>query len=313
MYTSEAKVEEFLNEYKRSRVIIETSVMAVLYRALKFEQEFRKAFYEFSVKEVLDMYKSYHAINIRSLQNTNLILKHFAKWTLHEQGLSTDNVYDTITKNLIEDCVDIKKKEGLIFSKDDIEDIQSQLLNWTDKGILLMLFLGAGANWLKELTFFNMNQVSREDKLIYFKTGKIIPITDEDYEIIEKACEEDELMSFGTTSRISRVRSEGLYKIRFNALSSNSNPNNEEDAARRFRWTQRRLLLISQDLGIRLTSSSLQASGLLHYLQQGMKESGLSFREYTKTEGARSLARRYDIYSELAPQILLEKFEMYFE
>ena len=70
---------------------------------------------------------------------------------------------------------------------------------------------------------------------------------------------------------------------------------------------------MSQDLGIKLTAGGISASGLLHHIQLGVKETGLSFREFVKTDEAKELARRYDIMSELYSQILVEKFNMYFE
>ena len=312
MYTTELEVKKFLDEYKRSRVIIETTVKATLNRAIEFEKRFQKPFYEFTVNEILEMYKSMHAISDRSLQNTNLTLKHASRWMLENKKLSIKSPYDEITKELMRSCVDTNKKKNMILTKDDLDKIKDELLNWTDKGILQMLFLGAGSNWLKELTFFDMSQVSIKDGLIYFKTGKTIPITEEDYRLIRNACIEDELMSFGETSRISKVQSYGFFKLRFNALSSSDNPNDEGDLERRFRFIQRRLLLISKDLGVQLTSGGLQTSGLLHYLKQGVEKSGLTFREYTKTKEAKELARRYDIVTEFYSQILIEKFERYF-
>ena len=40
MYTTEREVEKFLEEYRRSRVIIETTIRAILNRALEFEKKF---------------------------------------------------------------------------------------------------------------------------------------------------------------------------------------------------------------------------------------------------------------------------------
>ena len=312
MFTTEREVESFLSEYSRSRVIIEATVRAVLNRALEFEKKFKKPFYEFTIDEILEMYKSTHAISDRSLQNTNLTLKHAARWLIDKKKLSVKSLYEDITKELILDCVDTKRKKNLVLTQDDLKEIQSQLLNWTDKGILQMLFLGAGSNWLKELTFFDMTQVSKKDRLIYFRTGKIIPITEEDYELIRSACAEEELISFGETARISKVKSLGFFKVRFNALSDSDDPTNEQSLERRFRFIQRRLLLISKDLGIQLNSGGIQTSGLLHHLKQGVEESGLTFREYVKTEEAKVLARRYDIVTNFYSQILIDKFEEYF-
>jgi hypothetical protein len=312
MLTTEREVESFLSEYKRSRIIIEATVRATLNRALEFERKFQKPFYKFTVDEILEMYKSTHAISDRSLQNTNLTLKHAARWMIDKKKLNGKSPYEDVTKELMQSCVDTNKKKNMLLTKDDLEEIKGNLLNWTDKGILQMLFLGAGGNWLKELTFFSVSQVSRKAGLVYMKTGKVIPITEEDYELIRKACNEEELISFGETSRISKVESYGFFKRRFNALSANEDLNDEQDLERRFRFIQRRLLLISKDLGVRLTSSGIQTGGLLYHLKQGVQESGMTFREYVKTEEAKNLARRYDVMSELYGQILIDKFEEYF-
>ena len=314
MYTNEQEIEDFLQEYRRSRVIIETTTRATLNRAVEFEHKFNKPFYDFTTEEALEMYKSVHAISVVSLQNNNLVLKHAARWFAYKKGKEVANTYEEMTKDMLNEVVDIDKQKSLILSREDIEDIIEQLLNWTDKCIVWLLFYGVGGNLLKELTFMQWNQVSHSDLKVYFKSGKIIDITESSYDMLKQGFTEDELISFGETNRIAKVRSLGLYKARCNSLSDNDNQDSKEDQERRYRWVQRRLILISKDLGIRVTSGSLQNSGLLYHLQQGVKETGLEFREFTKTKQAESLARRYDILSEeFYAQILLDKFSMYFE
>lgn len=313
MLTKASQIEEFIKDYQRSRVIAIASVRATMNRALEFEKKFNKAFYEFTKDEVIEMYKAVDAISARSLQNLNLILKHAARWMLHNQKKDIKNIYDDITKDLIQECVNIAKKEGLILSREDLSGIQNELLNDTDKAILELLFLGVGGNWLKELTFFDMSQVDKSQCLIYFRTGKVISIDTETYDLIKRACLEDELISFGETMRISQVKSHGIFKQRCNALSASDNQKDEKDLERRFRFIQRRLLLMSKEFGIQLTSGNLQASGLLHMLRQGVKETGLNFREYVKTEEAANLAKRFDLYTSLYSQILVERFEGYFQ
>lgn len=312
MLTTESKVESFLEEYKRSRVIVESTVNAILSRTLSFEKKFNKAFYEFTKEEALEMFTESHAISNRSLQNANLILKHFALWFEDFRGAKTANIYTEITKEDLDRCVDKEKKRSLILSKDDLDEVIGQLINKTDAGILLLLFLGAGSNWLRELTYLNMDQVSLTDGMIYFKTGKKIPINYDQYEIIRLACEETELLSYGTTARVSAVRSHGIYKERFNVRVDSSDQNNPAALERRFRFVQRRLALVSRDLNIKLTSSGLQDGGLLYNLKMGMKRNNMTFEEYIKTEEAGILAKRYDVYSHLYAQILRDKFGNYF-
>lgn len=313
MLTKTSQIEEFIKDYQRSRVVAIASVRATLNRALEFEKKFNKAFYAFTEDEVIEMYKAVDAISIRSLQNINLILKHAARWILHNQKKDISNIYDRITKDLIQECVNTEKKEGLILSREQLNDIQNELLNDTDKAILEMLFLGVGGHWLKELTFFNMSQADRKAGLLYFRTGKTIPMDEETYNLIKRACNEDELISFGETMRINRVKSHGFFKQRCNALSASDNPNDEQDLERRFRFIQRRLLLMSKEFGVQLTSGNLQSSGLLHMLRQGVRETRLNFREYVKTQEAEKIAKQFDLYTSLYSQILVERFEEYFQ
>lgn len=313
VYTSEKDIETFLDEYKRSKIIIETTTRAILNRAVGFEKRFGKPFYEFTTNEALEMYESAHAVSVVSLQNTNLSLKNASRWFCYKQGRAIDSVYEKITKDMLETVVDTEKQKSLILSREDVDDIKANLLNYTDKAIIEALFLGFGSLWLRELSFFEISQVDTSDYVIYFKTGKSIPTDKETYELFKAACEEDELISFGSTARVARVVSHGIYKVRANALSSNSDWNSEADLERRYRFLLRRVALISKDLGIKISPTGLQSSGLLWHLQQGMKETGMTFRELVKTNMARELAKRYDITSNLYAQILLEKFEAFID
>lgn len=313
MLTSQNTVEEFIKEYQKSRVIAIASVRATLNRAIEFEKKFSKVFYEFTEDEVIVMYTAVNAISIRSLQNLNLILKHAARWILHNQKKDVHNIYDNITKDILKQCVNEKKKSDLLITKEQLIDIQNDLLNYTDKAILFLLFEGVGGYKLKELMFLNLDQVSRNNLKVYFRNGKTIDITPEDYELLRHAFNEDELISFGSTSRISKVKSLGLYKARFNSLSDNDDITNDGDVERRYRFAQRRLILISKDFNITLTSSGIQESGFLHYIKEGIQTSGLDFLEYIKTDECKALARRYDLYTDLYVQVVKDKFYKYFQ
>ena len=312
MYTTDQEVESFLNEYKRSRVIIESTVRAVINRALEFENKFQKAFYNFTKEEALVMFKSAHAISNRSLQNANLVLRHFTRWIVDSKKIHVLGSYEMIEKSDLDTCVDENKKKELILNKEDLKEIQSELLNYTDKAILELLYIGVGGKWLKELTFLTMQQVSLQLGTIYFRNGKMIPIDADTYELIKNACAETELISFGDEARIARVTSKGIFKVRHNALSESDDEHDEVCLERRFRWVQRRLKLIGDNMGVRLTSGSIQSSGLLHMIKEGIEISSMTFRDYVKTDECREFAKRFDITSELAPQILIEKFEEYF-
>ena len=312
MYTTETQVEGFVSEYMRSKVVTETSIRAMIKRVVEWENIFNKNMYEFNKDEALKMFSSVHAISVISLQNINLVMKHFARWLIDNKNLSITSTFEDIGKYDLEQCIDQNKKQNLIITRDELDEIMDQLLNATDKAILLLLFKGAGGERLQEIMFATIDQLSKTDMKMYFKNGKTIELEQDEYDIIHEGFIEDELASFGTSMRVSKVVPLGLYKMRCNALSYNDNINNEGDRERRYRYAQRRLMLISDAIGMNITSNSVQESGLLHRLQLGVEESGLEFREYIKTPMAKKWARQYGLMSDLYQQILVEKFNKYF-
>ena len=314
MYTTERQIEEFINEYKRSRVIAETTVRAVLKRAQEYEAKYEKYFYNFTENEVLSMFKDAHVISNMSLQNWNNILKHAARWmTFKLYGEANNNVYEVITKDKVNLCVDTEKKAKLIISREDLTILQEDILNWTDMAILELLFRGAGGKWLRELCYLDKSQVSQKEMMIYFKNGKTIPIDNRCYRMLQAAFNEEEMLSYAEEPKVSVVKSVGIYKIRANTLYGNEDAKNETDAERRYRWLQRRLMMMRDYTGVPMTSGTIQNSGLLYYLQEGVHRTGMPFRDYAYSEEGKRLAMRYDILSEYAPMTVIEKFKQYFE
>lgn len=314
MLTTERQIEDFIQEYRRSRIVAETTVRAVLKRALDYEDKYAKYFFDFTENEILSMFKDAHVISNMSLQNWNNILKHASRWiTFRLTGKAAANAYELITKDKVQLCLDLDRRDKMILSREDLTVIQEDLLNWTDKAILELLFLGVGGKWLRELCYLDKSQVSQKDMKIYFKNGKTIPIDSRCYMILQAAFNEEEMMSYAEEPKISVVKSVGIYKMRTNTLYSNDDAKSEVDAERRYRWLQRRLTMIRKYVDIPMTSNSIQNSGFLHYLRDGVHRTRMSFRDYAYSEEGKKLAMRYDILSEYASVTLIEKFKRYFE
>ena len=310
LYTQEVEVQEFLEEYLRSRFVNEGSVRAVVNRVTEYEKKLHRPFYEFTTDEILQIYKESGAISDRSLQNQNVVLKHFSRWMIDKRNLNITSAFEGVTKADLLPCVNMDKRGSMLLTREQLTEIQEDLLNDTDRAILELLWLGAGGKWLKELTYLNKEQLSLKGMCIYFKTGKIIPIDDRVYVLLQKACNETEILSYNNnTQKVSMVQSLGIYKMRSNTLSKNDDVSDLGNQERRYRWVQRRLELIKRYLELPMTSGSLQTSGLWYNIQTGMKEEGMSFDEYLHTKACKQIAQRYDIYSNLYAQIIKSKFE----
>lgn len=313
MFTTETQIDEFVKEYLSVKVVVESSLRAILNRAVEYERVFNKPFWEFTKEEALAMFKEAGSISATSLLNSCLVLKHAVNWINYTKGKNATNIYETITKDDLKLCVDIKKKNSMIITREQLVEIENQLLNYTDMAILELLFRGIGViDWANELTFLNKNQISKVDMCIYFKNGKKVEIDQYCHHILTEAAREDELMSYNS-SRVSKVVPEGvIYKIRHNAITVNDDKNDQRVKERRFRWMQRRIQIINDYLGLNLTPSSIIDSGLLYEIRKNMELSALPFRQYIATQEACELSQRYGIYSKFYQVTLVDKFKTYF-
>lgn len=306
---NENNIEAFIKEYSRSRVIIESTVRAILRRAEEYEQIFHKDFYSFTKDEALDMFKSASAISLTSLQNQKLTLAHASRFYLNRDGKPIDNIYDEIIKEDLIRCIDISKKKSKFITREQLTDIQYQLWNITDQAILEALWLGMGGKWYTELTYLIPEQVVKADMKIYFKNGKVIDIDDRVYHMLRNAFNETELLSYSEIAKTTTVQGKSLYKYRFNTIHTNSDSKDMVDAERRYRYLQRRLALMSEYLDIPLSARSINLSGLWHHMNIEMQKMGIEdFRQYLHTENARKLAARYDFKSKHYASILIQRF-----
>ena len=162
---------------------------------------------------------------------------------------------------------------------------------------------------LKEITFLTEDQLSSSNKCIYFRSGKIISLSDRDFDIVRRACQEDTLISYSAEGTSIGVSTGGIYKVRGNTVNSNDNIKNEDDRRRRMRWLHRRINIVSDYLGVPMTPKSINASGLWHALQVEMQQKGISdLKEYLSTESGRRVCWRYGFMGDHYAATVLDKF-----
>lgn len=311
MHTREVDVNQFIKEYMRSRVVSFTSVQATLKRALQFESVFEKQFIYFTEKEILQMLSSLKSRSAISLQNYVVILKHATRWFV-ATGLSnnTTNNYELITREKLNQCVDIDTKSSMLLSIDALQDLTNQCLNSVDKAILWLLFYGVAGEKLKELTFLTSEQLSTNNVLT-LTYGDTIQLSDDVAQIVRDAFNETSIMSYGSELKINEVQGEGqIYKIRNNAIYTTHDISSPADLERRFRWVLRRITILREYFEMDLTMKSLQTSGLWYFAHKTMEEMNISsLRDFLYLEEGKKLATQYGFKSNLYVQVLIEKYK----
>lgn len=285
MYQNEMK-EGFIQDYMRSRVVQKTSVYGLFRKIEPHEEKLNKDVCRFTKEEALEMYKGLKSRSVYTLLNNNVILKAYCAWQKHYNGLETEITYENITIDDLRQCVD--EKASKLLSREEIMEIEEQLLNVTDSAIVECLFQGIAGPSMRDITSLNRDMLDKKNKCLIFPDGRVFDISEKLCELLEEAFNEETYVCYGETLRVKKLIGIGkLFKERDNTYAADSDD-------RRFRAVYRKIQVIRDYVGIKeLTMKGIAAAGFLHYLRICLKESELGLKEFLQTDKGEKLMDRY--------------------
>lgn len=303
MYYNEEAKAEFIKDYMRSRVVAATSLSGLFNKTVSFEEELGKDCSQFTKDEVLDMYKRFGARSLSVLGNYNVYLKGYTGFRLYKKQIDDINVYDSITKEDLKQCLDPELQKQMYITREQLDDIEDELFNYTDKAIVEALWHGISGKSMRDLTSLHEKMFDEDKTSLIFPDGRIVPISQKLSAYLEKAFHEMDYLCYGSTLRVERLVGDGaLYKERANAHAGDS-----DDV--RFRWVYRKIQNYRKHFSMpMLTMKTIQASGLLYALQQGMQQNDCNMRTFLATEQGKSLALRYGYKPEHYVDVITEKY-----
>ena len=306
MYYNEEAKASFIKDYMRSRVVAATSLSGIFNKTERFEKELGKDCSQFTKEEILDMYKQFGARSVNVLINYNVYLKSYTAYMIYYKKISNANAYENINKDDIKKCIDPEMLKQIYITREQLDDIENELLNYTDKAIVEALWHGISGKSMLDLTSLNESMLSQDKRSLFLPSGKIVKINKRLSEYLQKAFHEMDYMCYGSSLRVERMIGEGnLYKERATAHADDS-----DDV--RFRWVYRKIQNYRKYLDIPiLTMKTIQSSGLLHELQNEMKNNNCSLREFLSTEKGRELALQYGYKLEHYIDVIADKYSQY--
>lgn len=293
---NEAQKETFIKEYLRSKVIAETSLYAIFKKTEDFEEKLNKDVSKFTRDEILDMLVKFKAKSINSLLNYTIVLKHYSRFVF---GVVGTNAYESIGKADVADMVD--KNANILLTREELDDVEVQLLNWVDKAIIELLWNGVAGKNMEDI--YSVSEDCVQGNILRVNE-KEFPMTDRLRELLPKAFDETELMSYGNTMRVIEVNGKGkIYKERPNARGIDT-----PDI--RFRWVYRKIQIFRDYLDMPgLTMKNIAASGLWHYLQLCIEKTKLDLRTFLRTKEGKELAMRYGFSESYYIDNICQKYE----
>lgn len=304
MYYNEEAKAKFIKDYMRSRIVAATSLSGFFNKVAPFEQELDKDCSCFTKKEALDIYKQFNAKSVSVLMNYNRYLKHYTAFRKYYGQIENDNAYDCINKDDLKLCLDPELQKQLYLTREELDDIENELLNYTDKAIIEALWHGISGKSMRDLVSLDAKMLNKKKLTITLPGKRVVKISQKLSEYLDKAFKETDYLCYGTTLRVEKMEGYGrLYKTR-----SNSHAEMTDDVA--FRAIYRKIKIYRDYLDIPLlTMKTIQASGLLHQIHEGMKEYDCSMRQFLTTEKGKELALQYGYKPDYYIDVISDKFK----
>lgn len=296
--------KEFIKEYCRSRIVSETSLNGVLNKMQATERDVGKKITEFSQEEILNMYRKFNLTSVNTLQNYNNYLRAYCDFIIYKTNKGTNRFAD-INKEMLKTCIDEDMRKNKYITYEHLKDIEEDLLNYTDAAILECLWNGIAEKELTDLTYLERSQLDENNMEINLKSGRTIKMYPRLYKLLDGAFKETDLVCYGETTRVKKVNGYGkLYKVRDNAYK-------DSDSVR-FRWVYRKIMIVRDYVGLpNMSMKTLQGSGMLHYIKQGMERTGLGLREFLSTKSGEKIMEQYGFVNENRINVVYDKFAEY--
>lgn len=301
MYNENLK-EGFCENYLRSRIIQKTSLYGLFRKIEPYEERLQKDVSLFSKDEAIEMYIEFKSRSVYTLMNNNVVLKAYYAWKKHYYGIAVESAFDNISIDDLKPCVD--KNASKMLSREEITEIEDQLLNTTDAAILECLFQGIAGPSMRDITGLHENMLDKKNKCLMFPDGRVFEITERLCELLSVAFKEDVYICYGETMREKRLQGKGmLFKERDNSHAPDSDD-------KRFRAVYRKIMVIRNYVGIKeLTMKGIAASGFLYNLRQNIEKTSLSLKEFLQTKDGEKLMDRYGFDSDYRVDNIVHRFK----
>ena len=250
------------------------------------------------------MYKCFNLTSVNTLQNYNNYLKAYCDFAIYKTQDGNNN-FVCINKDVLKTCINEDMRRNKYISYKQLQEIEAELLNFTDSAILECLWHGISGKELTDLTHLERRQIDKKQMKIVFSDGRSIEIYPRLCDLLDKAFNETEYVCYGKDIKIKRVCGEGqLYKVRDNAYK-------DTDTVR-FRWVYRKIMIIRDYVGLpNISMKSLQGSGMLHYIREGMDNFGCELREFLYTDEGAKIMEQYGFVNENRINTVYDKFAEY--
>lgn len=289
MYNEEVKAR-YKQEREQTVVVPQHALRLDFQKTASFEEQLNKDVYDFTVYEILNMYKTWNIKSIDTLYVINNRLSQYTQWAL-EQNLVADsqNHFLEINRDMLLGCINMIAQQNRIVSREQMIAWCSRLPNACDKFIFLGLYEGLNGNNYEDFWNSSMDDIDKDRKIIRVERGEV-PISDTLIEYAEESNNTLELYPMsGDMGRITKLVENGkIIKLKTNSIYDDPFHNGKNIYIA--------IVRVCKFLDIDRWYNTRQAneSGIINFIKQSMKQYKIGFHDYLWSDHKKEAEFQYD-------------------
>lgn len=296
-------------EFKNSNSKLPQNYLLRLFnRTAEYEERYSKDICNFTVDEIIDMYKSMNFFQVETITNVNSQLSGYAQWCLENLLVNdSQNHFSEFRFSQLKGYVVPNHVVNGIVSREELLSRLHSLRNNSDKFIMLCLFEG-----LRGVDFGEIRQLKLEDfngNIVHVKGERLVGYGDHDRfvnvsdELVYYAkltASEDEYIAYGIGKTLEMIDEGFLIRrsVRAHHLGTQGNMYRKVD----------KILLDFNQGNDSINVTSIRNSGKIHFVKTYCKKIGITPKEFLfNAEYRKLIDEQYNDVMKAAP--FYEKFK----
>jgi len=283
LYNDEIK-QRYIEKKESETIISEGSLQNLFNKTMEFEERLGKDVSCFTYYEIEEMYKTWNSSSFNTLQVQHSNLTMYTDWCINNSlVVDFQNHFREFNKNTLTNCLNLVIFNSRIFSREQVLEWCSDVYtkNPSDAFILLALFEGIRGDKYSDIANLKMSDFNADEltvRLPYNK--KKVKISQQLYNYAKKADETLFYRSLLSNAELPLLDDDLIIKNKYNAIMG-------ADEKNRNRRVEKRVKQMAEYFGLDniLTTKALIESGVLCYVIQKCKETGLEAYECIKKYG----------------------------
>lgn len=154
-----------------------------------YEQELNKDLSNFSIREIIGMFKYVCTASVETLMQLNSLFKRYTYYCKEMGYLTNDGInhYEEATLDTLLSCTNTHKKIDSIISRKELLSIARKCRNVSDSFLLIAIFEGLAGPKMSDIVNLELPQF-RNGK-VYLESGRILSVSDELVEFAKESAD----------------------------------------------------------------------------------------------------------------------------